>query len=68
MNEVRLNETYVENQLKRFKIWEMRVENAEEKKIGLARFLESIEKFEEMIEIVEKNFEEDFEMRKENFN
>ena len=31
MNEARLNETYVENRLKRFKIRKMRVENVEKK-------------------------------------
>ena len=46
----------------------MRVENVEKKKIDLTRFLKNIEKFEKMIEIAEKSFEEDFEMKKENFN
>ena len=32
MNEVRLNETYVENRLKRFKIRKMRVEKIEKKR------------------------------------
>ena len=68
INEVRLNETYVENRLKRFRIRKMRIENVKEKKIDLTKFLKNIKKFEEMIEIAEKNFKEDFEMRKENFN
>ena len=68
MNEVRLNETYAENRLKYFRIWKVRVENVEKKKIDLTKSLKNIEKFEKMIEIVEKNFEENFEMRKENFN
>ena len=68
MNEVHLNETYAENQLKRFRIRKMRAENVEEKKIGLTRSLKNIEKFKEMIEIVEKSFEKNFEMREENFN
>ena len=68
MNETRLNETYVENRLKRFKIRKMRIENAEEKKIDLTKFLKNIEEFKKMIEIVEKNFKENFEMKKENFN
>ena len=38
MNETHLNETYAENRLKRFKIWKMRVENAEKKKIDLTKF------------------------------
>ena len=68
MNEVRLNETYVENWLKRFKIRKMRIENVEEKKIDLMKCLKDVKEFEEMIEIVEKNFKENFEMRKKNFN
>ena len=68
MNEVRLNETYAENQLKRFKIRKIRVENVEEEKIDLTKSLKDIEKFKEMIEIVEKNFEKNFEIKKENFN
>ena len=68
MNEVRLNETYVENRLKRFKIREMQVENVEEEKIDLTRFLKDIEEFKKMIEFVEKNFKENFEMKKEDFN
>ena len=68
MNEVRLNEIYVENRLKCFRIRKMRVENVEKKKIDLMKFLENIEKFKKMIEIAEKSFEENFEMRKENFN
>ena len=68
MNETCLNETYVENQLKRFKIRKMRVENVEKEKIDLTKFLKSAEKFKKMIEIVEKNFEENFEMKEKNFN
>ena len=68
MNEARLNETYVENWLKRFRTREMRAENVEKKKIDLTRFLKDIEEFEKMIEIAEKNFEKNFEMRKKNFN
>ena len=68
MNKTRLNETYVENRLKCFRIRKMRVKNVEEKKIDLTRFLKSIEKFKKMIEIIEKNFKKNFEMKKENFN
>ena len=68
INETRLNETYVENRLKRFKTRKMRIENIEEKKIDLTRFLKNAEKFKRMIEIAEKNFEKNFEMKKENFN
>ena len=68
MNEVHLNETYAKNQLKYFKTQEMRVENIEKKKINLTKSLKDIEKLEKMTEIVEENFEEDFEMKKKNFN
>ena len=68
MNEARLNETYAENRLKCFRIRKMRVENVEEKKIDLTKFLKNIKKFEKMIEIAEKSFEKNFEMKKENFN
>ena len=68
MNEIRLNETYAENRLKRFKIRKMRIENVEKKKIDLTKSLKNIEEFKKMIEIVEKNFEENFKMKKENFN
>ena len=64
MNEIHLNKTYVENRLKCFKIRKMQVENIEEKKIDLTRFLKNIKKFKKMIEIVKKNFEENFEIRK----
>ena len=64
MNKARLNETYVKNQLKRFKTRKMRVENAEKEKIDLTRFLKNIKKFEKMIEIIEENFKENFEIKK----
>ena len=66
MNEARLNETYVENQLKRFRIRKMRIENIEKKEIDLTKFLKNVEKFKKMIETVEKNFEKNFKIRKEN--
>ena len=68
MNEARLNETYAENWLKRFRPRKMRIENVEEKKIDLTRFLKDVEKFKKMIETAEKNFKKNFEMRKENFD
>ena len=68
MNEARLNETYAENRLKHFKTQKMRAENAEKEKINLTKSLKNIEEFKEMIEIAEKSFEKNFEMRKENFN
>ena len=68
MNEVHLNETYVENRLKRFRIRKMRIKNAEEEKIDLTKLLKNIKKSEKMIEIVKKSFEENFEMKEKDFN
>ena len=68
MNEIRLNETYVENQLKCFRIRKMQVENAEKEKIDLMKSLKNIKEFEKMIKIIKKNFEENFEMKKKDFN
>ena len=68
MNEVRLNETYVENQLKRFRIRKMRTENVKKEKIDLTKFLKDVEKFKKMIEIVEKSFEKNFEMKEKDFD
>ena len=64
MNEVRLNKTYVENRLKRFGTQKMQVENVEKKKINLMKFLKDVEEFEKMIEIIEKNFEENFKIKR----
>ena len=68
MNEVRLNEIYIENWLKHFRTWKMQIENIEEKKIDLTKFLKNAEKFKRMIEIVEKSFEGNFKIKKEKFN
>ena len=68
MNEARLNETYVENRLKRFRTRKVRAENVEKRKIDLARSLKDIEEFEKMIEIAEKDFKENFEMKEKDFN
>ena len=38
------------------------------KKINLTKFLKNVKKFKKIIEIVEKNFEKNFEMKKENFD
>ena len=46
----------------------MRVENVKKKKIDLTKFLKNIKKFKKMIEIAEKDFKENFEMKKKNFN
>ena len=44
----------------------MRVENVKKKKIDLTKFLKNVEEFKRMIETVEKNFEKNFEIKKEN--
>ena len=54
MNETRLNETYTENRLKHFKTRKMRIENVEEEKIDLTKFLKDVEKLEKIIETVKK--------------
>ena len=64
MNEVCLNETYIENRLKYFKVRKMQVENIKKKEINLTKSLKNVEKFKKMIETAEKNFEKNFEMRK----
>ena len=46
MSEIRLNETYIENRLKRFKIRKVRIENVKEEKINLTKSLKNIKKFE----------------------
>ena len=54
--------------MKRFRIQKMRVENVKEEEIDLTRSLKDIEEFKKMIEIVEKSFKENFEMKEENSN
>ena len=68
MNEVCLKETYIENQLKHFKIWKIQIENVEKEENDLTRSLKNVEKFKKIIKIAEKNFKENFEMKKEKFN
>ena len=66
MNKIRLNRTYAENRLKRFKIRKMRVENAEKKRINLTKSLKNVEKFKKMIGIAEKIFKANFKIKKKN--
>ena len=66
LNEICLNETYVENRLKQFRIQKMQIENIEKKKINLMKFWKNIIKFKKTIETVKKNFEENFEIKKKN--
>ena len=46
----------------------MRIENVEEKKIDLTKSLKDIKKFKKMIETAEESFEDNFKMKKKNFN
>ena len=64
LNEVRFDETYVENRLKRFRTQDVRVENIEEKKLNLTLIQKNVEKFEKRTETAEENFEKKFEMLK----
>ena len=64
LNEAHFDETYAENQLKRFRIWNVRIENVEEKKLDLTLVQKNVEKIQRRTEIVEKNFKENFEMLK----
>ena len=64
LNETRLDETYAENRLKRFRTRNVRVENAEEKKFDLTLIQKNAEKFEKRIKIAEKDSKENFEMLK----
>ena len=64
LNEACLDETYVENRLKRFRTRNVRVENAEKKEFDLTLIQKNAEKFEKKVETVEENFEKKFEMLK----
>ena len=64
LNEVRFDETYAENRLKRFKTRNVQIENVEEKEFDLTLIQKNIEKFEKKAETAEKNFEEKFKMLK----
>ena len=68
LNEARLNETYAENRLKRFRIRDVRVENAEEKKFDLTLIQKDAEKFKKKTEDAEEDFKKKFEMREKKFN
>ena len=64
LNETRFNETYIENRLKRFRTWNVRVEDVEEKKLDLTLIQKNAEKFKKKTEIAEENFKEKFKMFK----
>ena len=64
LNETRLDETYAENQLKRFRIRNVRTENVKKKKFDLTLIQKDAEKFEKKDKIAEKDSEEKFEMLK----
>ena len=64
LNETRLDETYAENRLKRFRTRDVRVENVEKKELDLTLIQKNVEKFKKKVEIVEENSKENFEMLK----
>ena len=64
LNETRLDETYVENRLKRFRTRNVRVEDAEEEKLDLTLIQKNAEKFEKKAETAEEDSKENFEMLK----
>ena len=64
LNKTRFNKTYAENRLKCFRIWNVRVENVEEKKLNLTLIQRNVEKFEKKIETADENFEKKFKMLK----
>ena len=64
LNEIHFDETYAENRLKRFRIRDMRVENAEEEKLDLTLIQRNAEKFKKKAETAEENFKKKFKMLK----
>ena len=68
LNETHFNETYAENRLKRFRIRNVRAEDAKKKKLDLTLIQKNAEKFEKKTETVEEDFKEKFEMLKKKFN
>ena len=64
LNEACFNETYAENRLKCFRIQKMRIKNTEKRKFNLTLIEKNAEKFEKKAEVIEENFEENFEMLK----
>ena len=68
LNETCFDETYTENWLKCFRIWNMQVENAEEKKLDLTLIQKNVEKFEKRIKTAEKNLKQNFKILKKKSN
>ena len=64
LNKIRFDETYAENRLKRFRTWNVRIKNVEEKKLDLTLIQKDVEKFEKRVETAEKDFKEKFKMLK----
>ena len=64
LNEICFDETYAENRLKRFRTQNVRIENAEEKKLNLTLIQKNAKKFEKKAETAEKDSEEKFEILK----
>ena len=68
LNETCFDETYVENQLKCFRIRNVQVENAEEEKFDLTLIQKDVKKFKQKTETIEEDSEEKFEMLKKKFD
>ena len=64
LNEIRFDETYTENRLKRFRTRNVRIENIKEKKLDLTLIQKNAEKFEKKAETAEEDFEKKFKMLK----
>ena len=64
LNEIRFDETYAENRLKRFRIRNVRAENVEEEKLDLTLIQKDVEEFEKKAETVEEDSKKNFEMLK----
>ena len=64
LNEIRFDETYAENRLKRFRTRNVRVEDVKEKELNLTLIQKDAEEFEKKAETAEENFKEKFEMLK----
>ena len=64
LNETRLDETYAENRLKRFRTRNVRIKDAEKKKFDLTLIQKNAEKFEKKVKTAEEDFEEKFKMLK----
>ena len=68
LNEARLDETYAENRLKRFRTRDVRIENVEKEKLDLTLIQKDAEKFKKKVETAEENSKKNFEMLRKKFD